>query len=226
MECVRMRQFVLALLAATGLATPALAQTDTPAANEAFTGPRVGVLAGYDSVRPGSKVDSDLDGDDQSVDGFLYGVDVGYDIALGGAVVGVEAEINDSTGRVETNSTDPNFFGFGRVSKDRDIYVGARAGILATPATLVYVKGGYTNARLNVLASNGEDEDRANFKLDGWRLGAGVEQAIGRNTYAKLEYRYSNYGDAKFEFADGATTSSFDIDTDRHQIVAGVGLRF
>lgn len=221
-----MRQLVLALLAATGLATPALAQSGAPATDPTFTGPRIGLLGGYDSIRPGSDEDTDLDGDDQSVDGFLYGVEIGYDIALGGALVGIEAEINDSTGRVETDVTDPNFFGFGRVSKDRDIYVGARAGILATPATLVYVKGGYTNAKLDVVASDGAVETDANFKLDGWRLGAGVEQAVTNNVFAKLEYRYSNYGDAEFEFANGGTTDTFNIDTDRHQIVAGVGLRF
>lgn len=221
-----MRKLALALLGATAFATPALAQSDVPPTDPTFTGPRVGLIAGYDTIRPGSENDSDLDGDDQSVDGFLYGVELGYDVSLGGALVGVEAEINDSTGKVETNTSDANFFGFGRVSKDRDIYVGARAGILATPSTLAYVKGGYTNAKLDVVASDGVNRTDANFKLDGWRLGAGVEQAIGRNVYAKVEYRYSNYGDAEFEFANGATTDTFDIDTDRHQVVAGVGIRF
>lgn len=221
-----MRKLSLALLAATGLATPALAQTTDPVADATFTGPRVGLIAGYDTIRPGSENDSDLDGDDQSVDGFLYGVELGYDVAVGGAVLGIEAEINDSTGKVETDTSDANFFGFGRVSKDRDIYVGARAGILAGPSSLVYVKGGYTNAKLDVVTSDGTVTTDANFKLDGWRLGAGVEQAIGRNVFAKLEYRYSNYGDAEFEFANGGTTDTFDIDTDRHQVVAGVGFRF
>ena len=55
---------------------------------------------------------------------------------------------------------------------------------------------------------------------------AGVEQAIGSRTFAKLEYRYSNYNNADFQFRDGTTTSKFDIDTDRHQVVAGVGIRF
>ena len=214
---------IAALVASTGLAAPAFAQTAT---DPVFTGPRIAVLGGYDSIRPGSSEDSDLDGDDQSVDGFLYGGEIGYDFAAGGALVGVEAEITGATGKVETSTTDPNFFGFGRVDKGRDIYVGARAGILAAPSTLVYVKGGYTNARLNVLASNGEDELDSNFKLEGWRIGAGVEQAIGTNMFAKLEYRYSKYGDAEFEYPDGAETGTFDIDTDRHQVVAGVGFRF
>lgn len=218
-----MRKLVIAALAASVFAAPAFAQDQV---NPQFTGPRVGVVGGYDIVRPGSSEDSDIDGDNENVDGFLYGVDVGYDFSIGGAVVGVEAELSDSTGKVKANTSDPNFFGFGEVGTGRDIYVGARAGVLATPSTLIYAKGGYTNTKLNVLASDGTTELRQNYKLDGWRAGAGVEQAIGSNTYAKLEYRYSNYRNANFEYSNGGVTEDFDIDTDRHQIVAGVGIRF
>lgn len=215
--------FAAALVASTTLAAPAFAQDD---ASTSFTGPRVGIVGGYDIIRPGSSEDSDLDGDDQNVDGFLYGVELGYDFSIGNAVLGVEAELSDTTGKVKANSTDPDFFGFGEVGTGRDIYVGVRAGVLASPSTLIYAKGGYTNARLNVLASDGTTELDENFELDGWRLGAGVEKAIGTNTFAKLEYRYSNYSSANFEFDNGAVTDNFDIDTDRHQIVAGVGFRF
>lgn len=217
-----MRKYLLAALVAGTVAAPALAQDG----RAPFTGPRVGVIVGYDNVQPGSSEDSDLDDDDQSVEGLLYGFDVGYDVNLGSAVIGAEAELTDSTGKVEVNSTDPDFFGFGRVATDRDIYVGARAGILASPNTLVYAKGGYTNARLNVLASNGETELDANYKLDGYRVGAGVERTFGNNTYGKIEYRYSNYGDGQFEFADGDESNTFGIDTDRHQVAIGMGVRF
>lgn len=223
-----MRKFILAASLATSAAVPAFAQ-DAPV-NPIFTGPRIAVLGGYDAIRPGSSEDSDLDGDDQTVDGFLYGGEIGYDIAVGRALVGVEGEISDSTGRVSVNSSDPDFFGFGRVSTDRDLYVGARAGVLVTPRALLYAKAGYTNARLNVVASDGTTSQRGNFKLDGYRLGAGVEYAMGSsflpNAFVKLEYRYSNYGDARFDYNGGGTTDSFDIDTDRHQVVAGVGIRF
>ena len=48
------------------------------------------------------------------------------------------------------------------------------------------------------------------------RLGAGLEQKLGTNTFVKAEYRYSNYKEIE----------DFDIDADRHQVVAGVGIRF
>lgn len=209
-----------ALVASTAFAAPAFAQ-DYPTT---FSGPRVAILGGYDGIKPGSS--EDIDGVDQTVDGFLYGVEAGYDFNFGGVVAGVEAELTDSTGKVETARTTPNDFGFGEVSTGRDIYVGARIGVPVTPATLVYGKGGYTNTRLNTLYGDGTTNRDENFELSGWRLGAGVEQAIGSRTFAKVEYRYSNYEDANFRFPDGATTANFDIDTDRHQVVAGVGVRF
>ncbi|MFV0623648.1 outer membrane protein [Sphingomonas sp. ac-8] len=218
-----MRYAALGLLAAsTAFAAPAFAQDVNPT----FTGPRVGIVGGYDGVRPGSSEDSDIDGDNQTVDGFLYGVDAGYDVALGGALVGVEAELTDSTGKVKANRSDPNYFGYGRVSPGRDIYLGVRAGVMATPSTLVYAKGGYTNAKLNVVGYDGDVDVDQNYELDGYRIGAGVEQAIGTNTYAKLEYRYSNYSSADFRFGDGTDSGSFDVDTDRHQVAVGVGMRF
>lgn len=217
-----MRKIMVAtLLAGAAVASPALAQD----ANATFTGPRVEGILGYDHTGAGSTVDNDNDSDDQSIDGLLYGVGVGYDFSLGGAVVGVEGEYTDSTSKSSRRDfTDQ--FGFGRVSQGRDLYVGARAGILANPNTLVYVKGGYTNTKLNVLAGDTDESTDTSFKLDGWRIGGGVEHALNENTFAKVEYRYSKYDSAKIDFSDGATSSEFDIDTDRHQVVASVGWRF
>jgi len=189
-------------------------------------GLRVGVLGGLDIIRPGSTEDSDVDGDDQSTEGLLYGIEAGYDIPLGGVLVGVEGEWSDSTGKTRAGRRDPNFFGYGEVSTGRDLYVGGRLGLVVAPGTMAYVKGGYTNARLNVLASDGSVNSDETFRLDGWRAGAGVQRDIGRNTYAKLEYRYSNYTDADLRFRNGSTTSNLEVDTDRHQVVAGFGVRF
>jgi outer membrane immunogenic protein len=43
----------------------------------------------------------------------------------------------------------------------------------------------------------------------------------------KLEYRYTNYGKGEFDF-NGTTpdSSRFELDTDRHNVMAGVGVRF
>lgn len=87
-------------------------------------------------------------------------------------------------------------------SAGRDLYVGGRVGFVAGGNTLVYGKAGYTNARVE---SSAGDENG-----DGFRVGGGVETRFGQNLFGKVEYRYSNY----------------EADVERHQIVAGLGVRF
>lgn len=194
-----------------------------------FVGPRVEAIVGYDHNRSGSTVDADASRNlKQSIDGVTYGVGVGFDIPAGDMIrVGAEAELSDSSAKWDNNNGVPNTFNLGRVKADRDIYLGARVGVVASPQTMVYVKAGYSNARYGLLGSNGTTSVDRHLDTDGYRLGAGVEYAIDGNAYAKLEYRYSNYSRGEFDFAGQTPDSSrFSIDTDRHQVVAGVGLRF
>jgi len=209
---------------AIAVAMPAFAQ-ESPEAT--FTGPRVEAILGYDILKAGSSIDGTYD-ENNSIDGLLYGAGVGYDFDLGGIVIGAEGEITDSTAKSRfADNGEIEDFGYGRVKANRDLYVGARVGARIGPSTLIYAKGGYTNQKLKALAYDGTNSYGENFKLDGWRVGAGVEQAIGSHAFAKLEYRYSNYEKAKFEFGeDGPSTRRFDVDTDRHQVVAAVGMRF
>lgn len=146
-----------------------------------FTGPRVEAVLGYDVVSTPGVSDPD---------GFLYGVGVGYDVQVKGVVLGLEGEWTDSTTKK-----------YG-VNSDRDLYVGGRIGVPISNVALLYGKVGYTNARL--------ESDVYSKNLDGIRLGAGMEYAIGGNMFLKGEYRYSNYED----------------DLSRHQVVGGFGIRF
>lgn len=217
-----MRKVSIALATAgTLLAGPAFAQT----ADGPFTGPRAGVVLGYDGLRPGNTSDSAYRGD-RGADGLVYGGDLGYDVAFDRVVVGAEGEITGSTAKVSNDPVDPNQFGYGRVKAGRDLYIGGRLGYLVSPTTMVYGKVGYTNARLDLTRSDGTTETGNHFNLDGYRVGAGIEHELSPRTYAKIEYRYSNYGDARLEYASGGNTNNFSVDTDRHQVVAGVGFRF
>ena len=184
------------------------------------------MIAGWDHLVPGSSEDSYYR--NQNADGFLYGVDAGYDIQAGRSlVVGIDGEVSGSTAKVDSDPYDnSDDFGYGRVKTGRDLYIGGRVGFLASPTTLVYAKGGYTNTRLDLTSHNGDDNTGRHFNLDGYRVGAGIEQQLTPRTYAKVEYRYSNYTNARLEFPNGDNTDNFDVDTDRHQIVAGVGFRF
>ena len=215
---------LLAGLSLTAIAAPAFAQDG----EATFTGPRVEGIIGYDITNAGSSVDDDVNQDnDQSIDGLMYGVAVGYDIDFGGVVLGAEAELTDSTAKTEFENGDFEGFGFGNVRAGRDLYFGARAGVKASPDMLLYAKGGYTNAKFDVLSNDGTTEFNQDIDTDGFRVGAGAEYAMSPSSFIKLEYRYSNYSKAEIDF-DGDLPDSvpFDVDLDRHQVVASYGFRF
>lgn len=216
---------ILAGTAAIALAAPAAAQDVN---SNTFTGLWGGVIAGYDTSKAGSSNDDDAnDNNDQSIEGVAYGVQLGYDIDVGGAVIGAEAEYADSSSEVEFENGDLETFGLGNVEAGRDLYFGARIGAKVGSDAMIYAKAGYTNAKFDIRASDGTTTFNQDFDTDGYRLGAGAEYAIGTNAFVKLEYRYSNYSEGEVDF-DGAADDSdrFDIDLDRHQVMAGVGFRF
>jgi outer membrane immunogenic protein len=214
---------VLAGVSAAGFAVPAVAQDES-----VFTGPRGEFLLGYDFVRPGSSEDIDNGGDiDQTIEGAAYGVGLGYDIQMGGLVVGLEGEWVQSTASTKYDTTAFTDFGVGEIEAGRDLYAGLRVGAAITPETLLYAKAGYSNASFDVTAYNAaQDTAVSNVDLDGWRVGAGVERAITDNAFLKAEYRYSNYQEGEFEAPSGLESDRFDVDLDRHTVMVGLGMRF
>lgn len=180
---------LLAAIAAVGISAPAMAQDD-----KGFGGLKVGVIGGYDhiTVQP--------NGDKRTKGGFTYGGTVGYDVDVNGLLLGVEGEYADSTTK--------RSLGDGlELEPNREIYGGIRLGGEVAPNTLLYAKGGYVNSKMTV---DGADF-RSSEKLDGYRLGAGVEHIQG-NIFGRIEYRFSDYADS--------------LRPQRHQAVAAVGLRF
>ena len=217
---------LVAILLAGAVSAPAMAQDS----NDGFTGFRVEAIGGFDQLKTGSSVDTESEGRDETVDGALYGAAVGYDVDLGGIVVGAEAELSGTTAKQDTDERLNTPFGY-RINVDRDVYVGGRVGFVVAPTTMVYAKGGYTSTRIESVFTDNAQDDGADFdfetgqSIEGYRVGAGLEQKIGSNAYAKIEYRYSNYDDLKFD-DDVFGGEALGIDLDRHQVVAGVGLRF
>ncbi len=208
-----MRTLIAAAATVAALATPALAQEKAP-----FTGPHVDAILGYDRTNPGQNFDA-------KSEGLLFGGGLGYDFQVGGVVLGVDGEITGSTAK----STRTGVIVAGdsyRTKAGRDLYIGGRIGFAVAPSTLLYVKGGYTNAAINVTytpptGAVGESDLHA----DGYRIGAGIEQKFklfGPSGFVKAEYRYSNYGSLN----STVSTNSASIDLDRHQAVVGVGVRF
>jgi outer membrane immunogenic protein len=131
-----------------------------------------------------------------------------------------------SEAQTEYDTTGFTTHGISNIDAGRDLYLGGRVGVKATPNTLAYVKAGYANAKMNVLATDNTTDVETDLNLDGWRAGVGVEQRVAGKVYVKGEYRYSQYQEGEVEAPSGLEGDRFDVDLDRHQFVVGVGARF
>lgn len=164
-------------------ASPALAQNAGD-----FSGVKATAITGYDNI------DVNTAGVDNP-DGLLYGLSLGYDLQSSNIVYGVELEATESTSKISNAAV--------RIDAGRDLYAGVRLGFVAGNNALVYVKGGYTNARVSSPGNGGDNGD-------GYRIGGGVDYKLSDKLYVRGEYRYSDY----------------EYDIERHQALLGLGVNF
>jgi outer membrane immunogenic protein len=182
-------------VAAAAIATPAMAQDDS---HELKGGARVEARVGFDHVV------FSVDGASEGRSGLAYGGEAGYDLNVSNFVIGGYAGIEGST----TKECEDGVC----ISAGRNITAGVRAGGVVGRG-LLYVKGGYSNGRINV-SFDGDSDGQA---FDGFHVGGGYEVNLSRHTYAKAEYVFTKY----------STPSEFDgLDIQRHQALVGFGYRF
>jgi len=195
----------LALTSAVMLPSAAQAQA------QAFDGPSIGVQGGWTEDKVENPVtDLGVLALDTTKDKATFGGYVAYDKTLGNFLVGTEAGF--SIGTKDTVSGGPAN-AYATLDPKWSFDVTARAGYLVTPKTLVYARGGYTNARLRSSLTTPAGTASTLENRDGWLVGAGVERSIMPNVSARLEYRYSDLSD------EGGTF-------DRHQTLLGLTYRF
>lgn len=194
------------------LATILAAPLATAVSAAQFDGPYVGAQVGWQSEKMRDVKSSfgvvPVDENKRSITG---GVFAGYDKTINGRfVVGAEGGLDfASDDKVQSTVGGSNYSVDPKYSFD----LTARAGYLVTPQTLLYVRGGYTNARVRTTITNAAGIQSASDTEDGWLAGAGVERAIAQNVSARLEYRYS-----KLSEGDGKDQ--------RHRVLAGLSYRF
>lgn len=191
---------IIASVATLGLTAPPASAQSTNSIT-----PRVEVHGGWDHAGNGVG-DDGVDGD-----GLVYGIGAGLDFQLAPRVVaGVEANLDFSS----MDKCGTSVLAAGDVlcvEAGRDISAVGRLGYRVTDNGTIYALAGYTNGRFRI------DHDPANGplvstreNLDGLRLGAGYQHDFAGGLYSKIEYRYSNY----------------EAGLERHQLIAGLGIRF
>lgn len=177
-----------------------------------FDGPFVGAQVGWQSEKMQDLKSSigtvPVDNTKNSVTG---GVFAGYDKTINGRfVVGAEAGLDVASDDEVTRSFSGTSYS---VDPKYAIDLTARAGYLVNPQTLLYARGGYTNARIRTTATNAAGVDSASNSQDGWLVGGGAERQLNDHVSARAEYRYS-----KLSEDDGKDQ--------RHRVLAGLSYRF
>lgn len=192
--------------AIAGAAVPSAAQ-DVPAT---FNGLFVGAQAGWQQDR--RSFDATFPSASTPISGFAYGAQIGYDWRLFDSVVlGAEVDITGSSGNPRFSSS--------QRKPSRSIAATARLGFLTDPQGLVYVRGGYRNAKFSFLGLFG---DTFSGTSDGYTIGAGYERYLAPNISARLEYAYTMLEkDSRFLNNEVETFDNY-----RHNVMAGVNFRF
>ncbi|MFA7440977.1 MAG: outer membrane beta-barrel protein [Sphingomonadaceae bacterium] len=181
------------------------------ASAEPFNGPYIGGQIGWQKDKASIDVGPGKLTDNQ--DAFTGGVFAGYDAKLSENFV-LGGEVGFDLGGKTSDRYD--------IKPRNTINVSARAGVLASPQTLIYARGGYASGRYRFFNS---DADRFSTSRDGWQIGAGVEHAFTDNISSRIEYRYSDFGDPSNRLREAGYNLD-DASLKRHQVTLGVAYRF
>jgi len=210
-------KFIISTAAAVLLSTSAFAadavfvNDPIPAAQVPaylWSGAYIGLNAGY----AGGKAEA-TDGEfgiSATGNGFVGGVQAGYNWQSGSAVYGIETDIQYSDVSVEIADFDIieiDWFGSTRL----------RAGFLPTDRFLVYATGGVAYGKYSV-----DLADLSDTRV-GWTVGAGVEYAIDDKWSLKTEYLYTDLGSWDIAVDEGIAA---DVDFKFHTVRAGLNFKF
>jgi outer membrane immunogenic protein len=204
---------------------------------------RAEVRLGYDEARAGIRAGNENFNGDFGVKGVGYGVEAGVDARITESIlVGAYAGADFSKA---DDCVDRPFEVFASTRRDivcldagTNLTVGLRAGLPMADGGLIYAKGGYSRGKFQgsyssapATPANAPIVERFSDSdtVGGYHVGGGFELSFGGGFYGKAEYVHTRYKDA-FKEAIAATgtgsTSINELDPDRHQLMAGFGIRF
>ncbi|WP_395663079.1 outer membrane protein [Aestuariivirga sp.] len=228
-----------------------------------WTGAWIGAGAGGSSMLSELAIDSDkyTGSPSELKEERIREADVGAEMFMGIVEAGVDYQVGEKlvlgvvsnfdfgsgSGHLFSDKTTANNPDTAKEVYDAEVEVGnswavgARAGLLLTPNTMVFGTGGITQADVSVQASykdkTGTDNPEKDWSTesDGWTsgmfVGGGIETMLTDHVSAKLEYRFARYddmsADAKAEGSNSyyeSTVSTGDIDV--QSLRATVAWRF
>ncbi len=232
-----MKNYVAAAALASSLfvALPAFAQTTLPAyppqpyygpetapeaepeapAEKSLSGLRVELGAGFDRLEL-----SYIEDDTKyyaGANGVRYGGEIGYDLPVSRTtLLGAYAGVTGTS----VDRCDEIFGGDSLCQKPGIEYSGGvRVGFRFGPASQLYVRGGYSNLKLELAYEDGGFSDFTQTEnYNGFHLGLGVEHTLNGGAYLKGDVSVTGY--------DTSDSLYEDLTFQRTQATVGVGFRF
>src|SRR5262245_52853233 len=225
---------VLALAGVLGvsLSVPALADgmgyRDRPGCcGYNWSGFYVGVHAGYgwadsDWIDLNGNLGANVRFED--LKGGIGGGQVGFNWQSGSFVIGIEGSL--SAASIEQSG----FVGIAKLSTEVD-WIGTIVGRVgfAFDRALIYAKGGFATASVELKGDNGIDRFTSSERHNGWTIGAGLEVAVLKNLSLGLEYNYYDFGAATHSVTTAPVQNlalSIDADAQVHTVLARLNYRF
>lgn len=204
-----------------------------------FAGPYLGIQMGYvwgdDSGKEYSS--GSLDGYSQvsNLDGGLYGVYGGYNfIFSSNYLAGIEGDFEGRIGTDEDtfqkssgviDTTYPY-----KAESNMAGSIRGRLGYIFNGRSLLYATGGYAGVEVKRAFYDTSTPGVSSSSTDwqsGWTAGAGVEHIFSPCVSAKLEYRYSDYGEQNVDTSAVYGAGYIERQSfEEHSIRAGVSYRF
>ncbi|WP_265515531.1 outer membrane protein [Nitratireductor luteus] len=186
-------------------APPAAPMEVAPVAT--WAGPYAGIALGY-----GFAGSADVEGTtDIETDGFVGNVFAGHNWQQGSFVYGIEGDVG-------YNGMKGDSAGF-ESEAGVDGSLRARLGIAATENVLLYGTAGGAAGRQELTGPTGASDTNTHL---GWTAGAGVDVKLTPQSFARLEYRYTDLGSETYTL--GGT--DYEADASSNKVMLGFGMSF
>lgn len=196
-----------------------------------WTGFYVGAHAGYGWGDTKARFNGPVPHGDFTPDGFIGGVHAGYNYQFETpVVVGLEADIDGSDVKGDFDNPFGGFSG-GSAKLRWQGSVRARFGY-AFDRFLPYITGGVSFGDFRFAGGPGVGSGLSpalvpwSKTLTGWTIGAGLEYAFTDNWSARLEYRYTDYGNTSRSLAPAYPGVIERMDVKLHTVQAGISYKF
>jgi outer membrane immunogenic protein len=164
---------------------------------------------------------------DRDNNGFIGGVQVGYNYQIGNLVLGVEWDFDWTSIDASGNIGVPGIVGPLQASANTE-WISTLAGRigLALDRTLVYVKvgGGWVRNEASITHLATGASVSASDTNGAWVIGGGFEYALAPNWTAKFEYDFIGLSDKTLPGLSGSR--GFELERDIQQVKVGINFKF